>query len=277
MSGQRSAVRQPARALRADCRAVDLHRRERYLRGARRRRAQLGVLERDARIRFGSRANLPPAGRTAASCYASDRLTSSVAIRISSPRSIKVLPPARPWSTTCSPSRTACLLAVYDFESSERMIYPTFSPGDASGGCPGANWLDVTAPLKPQQGRRSAPYPAGAADHPRADDGVRDFLNDLENDGRGYVLIRHANSHPRLKERARFLAPETVTTESCGRSSTCGARDRLSTQANRAYGLSAASIGTPGARARNSCDGLAHAIERSVASPVAQPPTHRKH
>ena len=99
-------------------------------------------------------------------------------------------------------------LAVYDFESSERMIYPTFSRFRATHQVvvSGANWLDVMAP----QANKGAAlrHIQQALRITREQTMVfGDFLNDLEMMDEATYSFAMANAHPRLKERARFLAP----------------------------------------------------------------------
>lgn len=99
-------------------------------------------------------------------------------------------------------------VAVFDFESSERMVYPAFA-GLRDGHqvvVSGKHWLDVMAP--------SASKGAALRQVQQAMNITReqtmafgDFLNDLEMmDEAGYSFAM-ANAHAQLKARARFLAP----------------------------------------------------------------------
>ena len=99
-------------------------------------------------------------------------------------------------------------LAVFAFDSSERVAYPAFSRFRATHQVvvSGENWLDVMAPqankgaalrhiLQAMQISREQTMVFG------------DFLNDLEMMDEAAYSFAMANSHPLLKQRARFLAP----------------------------------------------------------------------
>ena len=99
-------------------------------------------------------------------------------------------------------------LAVYDFDSSERVIYPAFSRFRATHQVvvSSAHWLDVMAP--------QANKGAGLRHIQQALQITReqtmvfgDFLNDLEMMDEAAYSFAMANAHPLLKQRARFLAP----------------------------------------------------------------------
>lgn len=99
-------------------------------------------------------------------------------------------------------------LAIYDFESSERVIYPALARFCATHQVvvSSAHWLDVMAP--------QANKGAGLRHIQQALQITReqtmvfgDFLNDLEMMDEAAYSFAMANAHPLLKQRARFLAP----------------------------------------------------------------------
>ena len=99
-------------------------------------------------------------------------------------------------------------IAIYDFDSSERHIYPAFSRFQATHQVvvSSANWLDVMAPQANKgAGLRHIQQALGIAREQTMVFG--DFLNDLEMMDEAAYSFAMANAHPLLKQRARFLAP----------------------------------------------------------------------
>ena len=99
-------------------------------------------------------------------------------------------------------------IAIYDFESSERRIYPAFARFRSTHQVvvSSANWLDVMAPQANKgAGLRHIQQALGISREQTMVFG--DFLNDLEMMDEASYSFAMANAHPRLKQRARFLAP----------------------------------------------------------------------
>ncbi|MBS1229289.1 MAG: Cof-like hydrolase [Proteobacteria bacterium] len=99
-------------------------------------------------------------------------------------------------------------LAVFAFDSSERVVYPVFSRFRATHQVvvSGANWLDVMAPLANKgAGLRHIQQALRVTREQTMVFG--DFLNDLEMMDEAAYSFAMANAHPLLKARARFLAP----------------------------------------------------------------------
>ena len=99
-------------------------------------------------------------------------------------------------------------LAIYDFESSERRIYPALARFRTTHQVvvSSANWLDVMAPLANKgAGLRHIQQALGVSREQTMVFG--DFLNDLEMMDEAAYSFAMANAHPLLKQRARFLAP----------------------------------------------------------------------
>lgn len=99
-------------------------------------------------------------------------------------------------------------LAIYDFESSERRIYPAFSRFRTTHQVvvSSAHWLDVMSPLANKgAGLRRIQQALGVSREQTMVFG--DFLNDLEMMDEAAYSFAMANAHPLLKQRARFLAP----------------------------------------------------------------------
>lgn len=99
-------------------------------------------------------------------------------------------------------------LAVFAFDSSERVAYPAFSRFRTTHQVvvSGENWLDVMAP----QANKGAAlrHIQQALQITREQTMVfGDFLNDLEMMDQAAYSFAMANAHPQLKQRARFLAP----------------------------------------------------------------------
>ena len=99
-------------------------------------------------------------------------------------------------------------LAIFAFDSSERVVYPAFSRFGATHQVvvSGVHWLDVMAP----QANKGAAlrHIQQALQITREQTMVfGDFLNDLEMMDEAAYSFAMANAHPRLKARARFLAP----------------------------------------------------------------------
>ena len=99
-------------------------------------------------------------------------------------------------------------LAVFDFESSERVSYPAFSGFRATQQVvvSGEHWLDVMAP---QANKGSGLRHIQDILHISREQTMvfGDFLNDLEMMGEATYSFAMANAHPLLKERASYLAP----------------------------------------------------------------------
>ena len=99
-------------------------------------------------------------------------------------------------------------LAIYDFDSSERRIYPAFARFRSTHQVvvSSANWLDVMA-LQANKGAglRRIQQALGVSREQTMVFG--DFLNDLEMMDEAAYSFAMANAHPLLKQRARFLAP----------------------------------------------------------------------
>ena len=99
-------------------------------------------------------------------------------------------------------------LAIYDFESSERRIYPALARFRATHQVvvSSAHWLDVMAPQANKgAGLRRIQQALGVAREQTMVFG--DFLNDLEMMDEAAYSFAMANAHPLLKQRACFLAP----------------------------------------------------------------------
>lgn len=99
-------------------------------------------------------------------------------------------------------------LAIYDFESSERRIYPALARFRATHQVvvSSAHWLDVMAPQANKgAGLRRIQQALGVGREQTMVFG--DFLNDLEMMDEAAYSFAMANAHPLLKQRARFLAP----------------------------------------------------------------------
>lgn len=99
-------------------------------------------------------------------------------------------------------------IAIYDFESSERHIYPALSRFRSTHQVvvSSANWLDVMAPQANKgAGLRHIQQALGISRGQTMVFG--DFLNDLEMMDEAAYSFAMANAHPLLKQRARFLAP----------------------------------------------------------------------
>lgn len=99
-------------------------------------------------------------------------------------------------------------LAIYDFESSERRIYPALARFCATHQVvvSSAHWLDVMAPQANKgAGLRRIQQALGVSREQTMVFG--DFLNDLEMMDEAAYSFAMANAHPLLKQRARFLAP----------------------------------------------------------------------
>jgi Cof subfamily protein (haloacid dehalogenase superfamily) len=99
-------------------------------------------------------------------------------------------------------------VAVYSFESSEQVSYPHFALFEASHQVvvSGAHWLDVMAP-QANKGRGLKHIQDALQISPEQTMVFGDFLNDMEMMEHSIYSFAMANAHPKLRERARFLAP----------------------------------------------------------------------
>lgn len=99
-------------------------------------------------------------------------------------------------------------VAVFDFESSERIAAPAFASFRSSHQVvvSGRHWLDVMAP---RVSKGSAIRHIQENLHITREQTMvfGDFLNDLEMMDQATYSFAMANAHPLLKERARFLSP----------------------------------------------------------------------
>lgn len=99
-------------------------------------------------------------------------------------------------------------VAIYDFESSERVAAPAFASFRSTHQVvvSGQHWLDVMAPQANKgAGIRHIQEALGITREQTMVFG--DFLNDMEMMDEASYSFAMANAHPKLKERARFLAP----------------------------------------------------------------------
>lgn len=99
-------------------------------------------------------------------------------------------------------------VAVFDFESSERVTAPAFERfrETLQVVISGKHWLDVTAPNAHKgSGIRHIQETLGIS--PDQTMVFGDFLNDLEMMDAATYSYAMSNAHPLLKERARFMAP----------------------------------------------------------------------
>jgi hydroxymethylpyrimidine pyrophosphatase-like HAD family hydrolase len=99
-------------------------------------------------------------------------------------------------------------VAVYSFESSEQVSYPFFAGFEQTHQVvvSGAHWLDVMAP-QANKGRGLKHIQDALQITPQQTMVFGDFLNDMEMMEHSDYSFAMANAHPRLLERARFLAP----------------------------------------------------------------------
>ena len=99
-------------------------------------------------------------------------------------------------------------VTVYDFVSAERNAAPRLADFGASHQIvvSGAHWVDVLSPTANKgRGVRTVQQALGVT--PDQTMVFGDFLNDLEMMDAATYSFAMANAHPRLKERARFVAP----------------------------------------------------------------------
>lgn len=99
-------------------------------------------------------------------------------------------------------------VAVYDFESSERVAAPAFAHYRQTHQVviSGLHWLDVMGlATNKGAGLRHIQQKLGISREQTMVFG--DFLNDLEMMDEAHYSFAMANAHPQLKARARFLAP----------------------------------------------------------------------
>jgi len=99
-------------------------------------------------------------------------------------------------------------LAVFAFQSSERVTYPAFEPFSRSHQVvvSGQHWLDVMVKdANKGSGIRHIQEKLGITRDQTMVFG--DFLNDLEMMDEATYSFAMANAHPLLKERARYLSP----------------------------------------------------------------------
>ena len=99
-------------------------------------------------------------------------------------------------------------VAVFDFESSERNAAPAFAPyrDTLQVVISGQNWLDIMAP-QANKGIGIRHIQDALQITPDQTMVFGDFLNDLEMMDHATYSFAMANAHPRLKERANYLAP----------------------------------------------------------------------
>ena len=99
-------------------------------------------------------------------------------------------------------------VAVFDFDSSERVTAPAFAHFRATLQVvlSGKHWLDVMAP-NAHKGAGIRHIQAALAISREQTMVFGDFLNDLEMMDEASYSFAMANAHPRLKARARYTAP----------------------------------------------------------------------
>lgn len=99
-------------------------------------------------------------------------------------------------------------VAVFDFESSERNAAPAFTSyrDQVQVVISGQNWLDIMAPHA-NKGIGIQHIQAALNITPEQTMVFGDFLNDLEMMNHATYSFAMANAHPKLKERANYLAP----------------------------------------------------------------------
>ncbi len=99
-------------------------------------------------------------------------------------------------------------VAVYDFDSAEHGAAPRLADFRASHQVvvSGAHWVDVMSPTA-NKGAAVRRVQAARGVSPEQTMVFGDFLNDLEMMDAATYSFAMANAHPRLKERAGFVAP----------------------------------------------------------------------
>lgn len=99
-------------------------------------------------------------------------------------------------------------VAIFDFESSERVAYPFFASYRTTHQVvvSGEHWLDVMAP-QANKGSGIRHIQEALAITREQTMVFGDFLNDLEMMDEATYSFAMANAHPQLKERAKYLAP----------------------------------------------------------------------
>jgi Cof subfamily protein (haloacid dehalogenase superfamily) len=99
-------------------------------------------------------------------------------------------------------------VAVYDFASAEHNTAPRLEEIRATHQVvvSGAHWVDVLSPTA-NKGRALRQVQATLGVTPDQTMAFGDFLNDLEMMDAATYSFAMANAHPRLKERARWVAP----------------------------------------------------------------------
>jgi Cof subfamily protein (haloacid dehalogenase superfamily) len=102
----------------------------------------------------------------------------------------------------------ALKFALFDFESSERVIEPAFAGfrDRLQVVVSGQHWLDIM-PTGSNKGAGVRAVQAALGITREQTMVIGDYLNDLEMMDEGAWSYAMANAHPRLKERARYLAP----------------------------------------------------------------------
>ena len=99
-------------------------------------------------------------------------------------------------------------VAIYDFTSAEHNTAPRLAEIRATHQVvvSGAHWVDVLSPTA-NKGRALRQVQAALGVTPDQTMAFGDFLNDLEMMDAATYSFAMANAHPRLKERARWVAP----------------------------------------------------------------------
>jgi Cof subfamily protein (haloacid dehalogenase superfamily) len=99
-------------------------------------------------------------------------------------------------------------VAIYDFASGEHNTAPRLAEFRATHQVvvSGPHWVDVLSPSA-SKGRALRQLQAALGATPDQTMAFGDFLNDLEMMDAAAWSFAMANAHPRLKERARFVAP----------------------------------------------------------------------